>query len=130
MDIYAATHDIADVTVVETEQNAVAITTRYSILSNARGALFIFASIDNSGDVDFTRSVLLALDRETSHDYTLPFSLSPGGCRVFVYDIEHDATLPSGVSYPAVRSELTTSGYSQGAVTNRMTIPIGKLIPN
>ena len=64
--------------------------------------LLIFACLafmDNSGEVNFTRSVLLALDRDTSRDYTLPFSLSPGGYRAFVYDIEQDGTLPSGVGY-------------------------------
>ena len=58
--------------------------------------------IDDHGDVNFTRSVLLALDRNTSLHHTLPFDLYPGQYRVFVYDIESDGTLYNGVGYPAV----------------------------
>ena len=57
--------------------------------------------IDDNGDVDFTRSALLALDRNTSLHHTLPFNLYPGQYRVFVYDIESDGTLSNGVGYPA-----------------------------
>ena len=63
--------------------------------------------IDVNGNVDFTRSVLLALDRNTSLNYTLPFNLYPGQYRVFVYDIESDGTLSNGVGYPAIMSELS-----------------------
>ena len=71
--------------------------------------------IDANGDVNFTRSVLLALDRNTSLNHTLPFNLYPGQYRIFVYDIESDGTLSNGVGYPAVTSELTLSnGNEQG----------------
>ena len=63
--------------------------------------------IDDNGDVDFTRSVFLALDRNsTSLHHTLPFNLYPGQYRVFVYDIESDGTLSNGAGYPAI-----TGGY-------------------
>ena len=61
--------------------------------------------IDDNGDVDFTRSVLLALDRNTSLHHTLPFNLYPGQYRVFVYDIESDGTLSNGVGYPAITDD-------------------------
>ena len=80
--------------------------TSYSEHSDARGALFAFMFIDDNGDVNFTRSVLLALDRNTSLHHTLPFNLYPGQYRVFVYDIESDGTLSNGVGYPAIMSEL------------------------
>ena len=85
--------------------------------------------IDDNGDVDFTRSVLLALDRNTSLHHTLPFNLYPGQYRVFVYDIESDGTLYNGVGYPAVSATdqynlyedavnfFTTSEDDQGIIT-------------
>ena len=65
--------------------------------------------IDDNGDVDFTRSVLLALDRNTSLHHTLPFNLYPGQYRVFVYDIESDGTLYNVVGYPAVTIDLAAT---------------------
>ena len=110
------THDILNATTTETDDDAIVITTLYSEHSDARGALFDFVFIDDNGDVDFTRSVLLALDRNTSLHHTLPFNLYHGQYRVFVYDIESDGTLSNGVGYPAVTSELMLSNgnYSQG----------------
>ena len=65
--------------------------------------------IDDNGDVDFTRSVPLTLDRNTSLHHTLPFNLLyPGQYRVFVYDIESDGTLSNGVGYPAVVNLFTS----------------------
>ena len=101
------THDILNATTTETDDDAIVITTLYSEHSDARGALFDFVFIDDNGDVDFTRSVLLALDRNTSLHHTLPFNLYPGQYRVFVYDIESDGTLSNGVGYPAVAIDLT-----------------------
>ena len=99
------THDILNATTTETEGHAIVITTLYSEHSDARGALFDFVFIDDNGDVDFTRSVLLALDRNSSLHYTLPFNLYPGQYRLFVYDIESDGTLSNGVGYPAVTDD-------------------------
>ena len=89
----------------EMQEQAIVITALYSERSTASGALFSFVF---SGDVDFSRSFLLALDRNTSHNYTLPFDLYPGHYRVYVYDIEHDGTLLNGVGYPAVTEDLIT----------------------
>ena len=97
----------------------ISVTTLYSEHSDARGALFDFVFIDDNGDVDFNRSVLLALDRNTSLHHTLPFNLYPGQYRVFVYDIESDGTLSNGVGYPAVTSNFTaTSTDGQGQRVN------------
>ena len=63
--------------------------------------------VTDDGDVDFAGSVLLALDKNTSLNYTLPFSLSH---RVLVYDITSDGTLPSGVGYPAVEDKQNNQG--------------------
>ena len=112
------THDILNATTTETDDDAIVITTLYSEHSDARGALFDFVFIDDNGDVDLTRSVLLALDRNTSFHHTLPFNLYPGQYRVFVYDIESDGTLSNGVGYPAVTDELvlmlSNGNHSQG----------------
>ena len=112
--LYIGTHDILNATTTETDDGAIVITTLYSVHSDARGALFDFVFIDDNGDVDFNRSVLLALDRNTFLHHTLPFNLYPGQYRVFVYDIESDGTLSNGVSYPAVTNELSTSKEYQG----------------
>ena len=103
--IYLGTHGILGIT-TKTEGNDIVVTTLYSEHSDVKGALFDFVFIDDNGDVDFTRSVLLALDRNTSLHHTLPFNLYPGQYRVFVYDIESDGTLSNGVGYPAVTKEL------------------------
>ena len=94
----------------------------YSEVSDASGALFSFVFITDSGDVDFGRSFLLALDRNTSHNHTLPFDLYPGHYRVYVYDIEHDGTLHNGVGYPAVREELLISEDYQGSYCHKQTL--------
>ena len=111
------THDILNATTTETDDDAIVITTLYSEYSDARGALFDFVFIDDNGDVNFTRSVLLALDRNTSLHHTLPFNLYPGQYRVFVYDIESDGTLSNGVGYPAVMNELTLSNGNEQGIT-------------
>ena len=109
------THDIESATTRKAENEEIKVAMSYFESSIASGALCVLVFTDEE-EVEFTRSVLLALDRETSRDYTLPFSLYPGGYRVFVYDIEHDGTLLSGVSYPAVRSELTIDGSNRGTI--------------
>ena len=89
-------------------RNSSTVYTMFSEYSTASGVLFSFVFITDSGDVDFSRSFLLALDRNTSHNHTLPFDLYPGQYRVYVYDIEHNGTLHNGVVYPAVTEELFT----------------------
>ena len=103
-------------TTTKNSLNEVEVTAFYSEHSDARGALFDFVFIDDNGDVDFTRSVLLALDRNTSLHHTLPFNLYPGQYRVFVYDIESDGTLSNGVGYPAITDQLITSGSGPGII--------------
>ena len=100
--IVIGTHDILNATTTETDDDAIVITTLYSEHSDARGALFDFVFIDDNGDVNFTRSVLLAMDRNASLNHTLSLNLYPGQYKVFFYDIESDGTLSNGVSYPAV----------------------------
>ena len=97
-------------TASETRENTVVLITVYSEHFTASGAFFSLMFITDSGDVDFSRSFLLALDRNTSHNHTLPFDLYPGHYRVYVYDTEHDGTLHNGVGYPAVTEELFTRG--------------------
>ena len=91
------------------------VTTLYYEHSTASGALFSFVFITDSGDVDFSRSFLLGLDRNTSHSHTLPFDLYPGRYAMYVYDIEFDGTLfASYIGYPAVTNDRTVSGNRQG----------------
>jgi hypothetical protein len=81
------------------------IITEFSEHSTASGALISFAFITENGGVDFSRSFLLALDRNTSFNHTLSSDQYPGKYRVCVYDIEHNGALANGVGYPAVIDE-------------------------
>lgn len=90
----------------KSETNAVEVSARYYNNSDASGALFNFVYNDQSGSVSSNRSVFFPLDRNASHNYTLPFNLNPGNYLVCVYDIEHDGTLSNGVRYPAASDEL------------------------
>ena len=114
--------------VTETENNKVKISTHYSKRSTASGALFSFVFLTEDGGVDFNRSVLLALDRSTSLNYTLPFNLHPGHYRVYVYDIEQDGTLSNGVLYPAVRNDLEITGNGLGKALSIMRLKELQLI--
>ncbi len=68
--------------------------------------------LDDSGAAGLT--VYLALNSSTSRKQILPFNLSIGRMAVFVYDIESDGTLASGVGYPAVNRELVINDHTQG----------------
>jgi hypothetical protein len=111
--IHVGTHDILNATVIMEDE--VILTVEFSEHSTASGALFSFVYITESGDLDFTRSFLLTLDRNSSYNYTLPSDLHPGHYMVHVYDIECDGVLSSGVGYPAVTDELI----------NTVTIAVG-----
>ena len=100
--LLAGSHDIANATARESGEDQVNVQTDYFEYSTASGALYMLVFITEDGAVDFNRSVLLALDRNTSHNHTLPFNLSPGNYNVIAYDIEDNGTLFSGVGYPAV----------------------------
>ena len=93
----AGTHDILNATLSGT-----IFRVSYSENSCARGALFSFLFIDDSGALNFERSTILALDKNRSLRYDLPFGLYPGRYRISFYDIEEDGTLCDGVSYPAI----------------------------
>ena len=111
---------------MKTLDNEIELSTVYSEFSDARGALLDFVFIDDNGDVNFNRSVLLALDRNTSLSHTLTFDLYPGQYRVFVYDIESDGTLSNGVGYPASRDDftLTTQGIANMLHANMYSMHI------
>jgi hypothetical protein len=109
-------------TVLQTETNGMINTSvTYSEHSTASGALFSFVYIAESGRVNFNRSFLLALDKNTSNN-TLPFNLYPGHYQVYTYDIEHDGTLSNGAGYPADQLciDVSRSGsYEQGIVSEK-----------
>ena len=83
----------------------------------ALGVLFSFAFVTDSETVDFSRTSLLRLDRNSS---ALSLYLSPGQYRVHVYDIGQDGVLNNGPSYPAAVQELELpyNGFSQGKTIN------------
>ena len=76
------------------------ITTEYFEYSTAMGALYIFIFINEDRSLDFNKSIYLPLDRNSSHNYTLP-DISPGQYQMSVYDIDSNVTLHDSVSYPA-----------------------------
>ena len=74
--------------------------------SNTRGAFLSVVFITNDGDVDLTKSYLLSSERNSGNNNTLSQKMhSPGTYKVYVYDLEHDGTLPTGVGYPAASTE-------------------------
>lgn len=98
-------------------KNEISIETNYFEHSSASGALFIFVFLDDSGVVDLSRAVYLAMDEIASHNHTVTFSFSAGRMAVLAYDIENDRTLASGVGYPAVTKEHVISKIITGIVT-------------
>ena len=112
MVIFSGTHDVINATVRESADD-IELTTVYSALSTARGALYSFIFIDGA-DVNLTKSIIVAISNNNSQGYILPFRLFQGECKVFVYDIEEDGTLLSGVSYPAVIDQRVFSGDNSG----------------
>lgn len=107
------THDITGA-VVEEENSIVNVMLSYCRYSSAKGAVMNFVFINDAGVVDLKKSVLSTVDAVTSHNYSVPFGLSAGMYRVFMYDIEQDGTLSNGVGYPAVRNVFTASQGYQG----------------
>jgi len=108
------THNLESITTSIGAEKSYVITILYNEHSDASGALLCFVFITENGVVDFTRSALLALDRNTSFNQTLPFDLYPGHYGVYVYDIECDGTLSNGLQYPAVTDHFIVTGNSFG----------------
>ena len=106
--INSGTHGVMS-SLIFWRRNRVKVITSYFQHRNTCGALLMF--LFNGSD--FTRSTILALDQTTSFSYTIPFNLYPGRYKVFVYDIEQDGVLHSGVEYPAVTAEVTINGNEQ-----------------
>ena len=73
--------------------------------TTASWALFSFMFLTEDGGMDFNRSAPLVLDRNTSLNHTLPFNLHPGHYRVYVYDMEQDGTLSTGLLHPVEEKE-------------------------
>ena len=76
------------------------IITEYFEYSTAMGTLYIFIFINEDRSINFNKSIYLPLDRNSSHNYTLP-DISPGQYQMSVYDIDRDVTLHDSVNYPA-----------------------------
>ena len=102
------------VTAIEGIHGTVRAAVTYTPDCNAAlGTLFSFTFITDSGTVDFTRTTLLPLDKNSS---ALSLYLSPGQYQVHVYDIEQDGIFNYGPSYPAAVQELELphNGFSLG----------------
>ena len=106
---YAGTHDIMDV-LVNSNDNTIEVVVTFFAKSTARGAVMNCVSVNDSGEINITSSVLLTLERINRTAMT-SFNLYPGQYQVFVYDIEQDGTLSSGV---AITDQLLVSGNRNG----------------
>ena len=108
------TFDIKNVEITIGDSD-ISVQTDYLMESNARGAFFIFVSLNSAGIPNLESAKYLALDMNSSLDFELPFSLNTGRQFVLLYDIESDGRLANGKVYPAVTKEFvvtraTTSG--------------------
>ena len=101
------THDILNATATGNADEFTVFTT-YFKHSNAKGALFNFAILNDKGDLSF---FLLPLNRSDSIKYNIPNLLFESVVRISVYDIESDGVLFNDgdvhVSYPADTMEET-----------------------
>ena len=109
---YAGTHNIMDI-LINSNGNTIEVVVTYFAESTARGAVINFVSVNDCGEINITSYVLLTLERINSTAIT-SFNLYPGQYQVFVYDIEQDGTLSSGVGYPATTDQLLVSGNRNG----------------
>ena len=70
--------------------------------------------LTSSGKVDFSKSLYLALDRESSRDYTLSSPLSSAWYIFSVYDIEENGTVQGHIAYPAFSQNHFVMRNTQG----------------
>lgn len=61
--------------------------------------------MNDRDEVDLSKSSLITLEKNIYPNSSLLQQLHHGRYIAFVYDIEHDGTLPNGVGYPAVITE-------------------------
>ena len=119
IDLSVGTHGIDNVMLTAIGGGTVRAAVTYTPDCNAAlGTLFSFTFITDSGNVDFRRSILLPVDRNSSLSSALPIHLSPGQYRVHVYDIEQDGILNNGTNYPAQEFNRTLNGITQGETLN------------
>ena len=95
------------------EDDAQTIHVQYLENTRARGSL-VLIMLTSSGKVDFSKSLYLALDRESSHDYTLSSPLSSGWYIFSVYDIEENGTVQGHIAYPAFSQNHFVMRNAQG----------------
>ena len=93
----AGTYDAVTASI---EDDVQTIRIQYLENTRARGSL-VLLMLTSSGKVDFSGSLYIALDRESSRDYTLSSPLSSGWYIISVYDIEENGTVQGHIAYPA-----------------------------
>ena len=86
-------------TLLSSNGNTLEVVVTFFAESTARGAVMNCVSVNESGEINITSSVLLMLERINSTAMA-SFNLYPGQYQVLVYDIEQDGTLSSGVRLP------------------------------
>ena len=96
--MHTGTHDIVAVSIEDSHAQTLHV--QYLENTRARGSL-VLLMLNNSKEVDFSRSLYLALDRESSRDYTLSSPLSSAWYIFSVYDIEENGIVQGHIAYPA-----------------------------
>ena len=104
------THDVVTASI---ENGTQTIHIQYLENTHARGSL-VLLMLTSSGKVDFSKSHYLALDRESSRDYTLSSPLSSGWYIFSVYDIEENGTVQGHIAYPAFSQNHFVMENTQG----------------
>ena len=108
--MYVGTHDVDSITVSSTfGPNAVELSATYVDNSPALGALFMLLFNDADGTVDYTQSVYLVLDRNTSSGF-LQDNVTEGYYTVLAFDVEGDGGIPLGEHSPAAVASVDVSG--------------------
>ena len=104
------THDVSTASI---EDDAQTLHVQYLENTRARGSL-VLLMLTSSGKVDFSKSLYLALDRESSRDYTLSSPLSSAWYIFSVYDIEENGTVQGHIAYPAFSQNHFVMRNTQG----------------
>jgi hypothetical protein len=70
------------------------------------------------GEVDFTKSGLLTLERNVTNIELPPQGLNPGDYEVYFYDIDYDRTLSEYVRYPAASGQFSVTQGKKSVKNN------------
>ena len=103
------TYDVQSIGVDSPAPNTVTLSAAYIENSPAMGVVFALLFTDDTGSVNFTKSVYLVLNRIESEGLTQG-NLSRGDYTVLAFDVEGNGRLEVGQSFPAAEGRVSVSG--------------------